>query len=78
VPLRTERYSSHLLASLSIPSGGSRLQAGQRPQGSAVGVIQLLRQEIEEDLSQRDSSRLFRLVETPPLDDAQLQEQAAL
>src|SRR2546429_4640152 len=50
---------------------GSRLQAGERPQRRAVRVIQLLRQQLNEDLSEGDSSRLFRLVEAPPLDDGQ-------
>src|ERR1700730_4196491 len=78
VPLRTERCSSDLLASLPVPPSGSRLQAGKRPQRRAVGVIQILRQELEKDLSERDSPRLLRHIEAPPLDDGQPKEQAAL
>jgi len=40
-------------------------------------MVQLIRQVIEEDLSQRDSSRFLRLVKAPPLHGGQPKKQAA-
>src|SRR5207253_3114483 len=76
LPFCTERYASDLLALLPVPPGGSRFQAGERPQRRAVGVILLLRQQLDEHLSERDSSRLLRVVEAPSLDDGQPKEHA--